>query len=126
MSKVHNILTESAHGGHAKTYNHIASTYYWLRMSRDIKRYVSTCNICQKSKPKRHAPFGLLQPYWVHVAISIDLFRCIYYFSLLSATRPMSLKVYSRNTPTYIPLRQNTITESLIYLGRLYSYFPNS
>src|SRR6202453_345676 len=62
MSEVHNITTESAHGGHAKTYNHIASTYYWHRMSRDIKRYVSTCDICQKSKPKCHAPVGLLQP----------------------------------------------------------------
>src|SRR6202050_2172597 len=62
MSKVHNILTESAHGGDTKTYNCITSTYYWLRMSRDIKWYISTCDICQKSKPKRHAPFGLLQP----------------------------------------------------------------
>src|SRR6202034_788094 len=62
MSEVHNILTESAHGGYAKTYNHIASTYYWPRMSRDIKRYVSTCDICQKTKPRRHAPLGLLQP----------------------------------------------------------------
>ena len=33
MSKVHNILTESAHGGHAKTYNRIASTCYWPKMS---------------------------------------------------------------------------------------------
>jgi hypothetical protein len=60
MSEVHNILTESAHGGHTKTYNHVASTYHWPRMSRDIKWYVSTCNICQKFKPKCHAPFGLL------------------------------------------------------------------
>ena len=45
-----------------KTYNHIASTYYWPRMSRDIKKYVSTCDICQKTKPRRHAPVGLLQP----------------------------------------------------------------
>ena len=36
MSEVHNILTESAHRGHAKTYNHIVSTYYWPKMSRDI------------------------------------------------------------------------------------------
>ena len=62
MSEVHNVLTESAHGGHAKTYNRIASTYYWPKMSRDIKRYVSTCDICQKAKPRRHAPIGLLQP----------------------------------------------------------------
>ena len=62
MSEVHNVLTESAHGGHTKTYNCIASTYYWPKMSRDIKRYVSTCDICQKTKPRRHAPVRLLQP----------------------------------------------------------------
>jgi hypothetical protein len=62
MSEVHNVLTESAHGGHAKTYNHIASTCYWPRMFRDIKRYVSTCDICQKTKPRRHTLVGLLQP----------------------------------------------------------------
>ena len=33
MSEVHNVLTESAHGGHTKTYNRVASTYYWPRMS---------------------------------------------------------------------------------------------
>jgi hypothetical protein len=33
MSEVHNVLTESAHRGHTKTYNRIASTYYWPKMS---------------------------------------------------------------------------------------------
>jgi hypothetical protein len=37
MSEIHNTLTEAAHGGHHKTYNRIASTYYWPWMSRDIK-----------------------------------------------------------------------------------------
>ena len=62
MSEVHNTITEAAHGGYAKTYNRIASIYYWPRMSRDIKRYTSTCDICQKTKPRRHAPIGMLQP----------------------------------------------------------------
>src|SRR6267154_1242691 len=62
MSEVHNTITEAAHGGYAKKYNRIASIYYWPRMSRDIKRYTSTCNICQKTKPRRHAPIGMLQP----------------------------------------------------------------
>jgi hypothetical protein len=31
-------------------------------MSRDIKKYVLTCDICQKAKPKTHGPIGLLQP----------------------------------------------------------------
>jgi Integrase zinc binding domain len=62
MDKTHNVLMESAHGGYAKTYNRIAVTYYLPRMSRDIKRYISTCDICQKSKPRHHALVGLLQP----------------------------------------------------------------
>jgi hypothetical protein len=62
MSEVHNVLTESAHRGHTKAYNRIASTDYWLRMSRDIKHYISTYDICQEAKPRCHAPIGLLQP----------------------------------------------------------------
>ena len=31
-------------------------------MSRDIKRYVGTCDICQKTKLRRHAPVRMLQP----------------------------------------------------------------
>jgi len=62
MSEVHNTITEVAHGGYAKTYNQIAAVYYWPRMSRDIKKYVGTCDICQKTKPRRHAPIGMLQP----------------------------------------------------------------
>lgn len=61
-SEAHNQKTESAHAGYHRTYNRIASTYYWPRMSRDIKRYVSTCDICPKTKPRRHAPTGLLRP----------------------------------------------------------------
>ena len=31
-------------------------------MSRDVKKFVISCDICQKAKPRRHAPIGLLQP----------------------------------------------------------------
>lgn len=62
MKTAHDSLTEAAHGGYHRTYNRIANVYYWPRMSRDIKRYTSTCDVCQKSKPRRHAPVGLLQP----------------------------------------------------------------
>lgn len=62
MDEVHNTLTESAHGGYHKCYNRMASIYYWPGMSRELKRYVTSCDICQKSKPRRHAASGLLQP----------------------------------------------------------------
>ncbi|CDO77172.1 hypothetical protein BN946_scf184675.g4 [Trametes cinnabarina] len=60
--QAHDNKTEGAHGGYHRTYNRIASTYYWPRMLRDIKKYTPTCDICQKAKPRRHAPVGLLQP----------------------------------------------------------------
>lgn len=62
MAQAHNIITEGAHPGYYRNYNRIASTYYWPKMSRDIKMYANTCDICQKSKPRRHAPTGLLRP----------------------------------------------------------------
>ena len=36
--------------------------YYWPSMRETIKRYVRNCNICQRSKVIRHAPYGMLQP----------------------------------------------------------------
>jgi hypothetical protein len=37
MAEIHDSLAESTHSGHAKTYNRVATTYYWPKMSRDIK-----------------------------------------------------------------------------------------
>jgi hypothetical protein len=62
MDESHNIITEGAHGGYFKMYNRISGTYYWPKMSREIKAYVKSCDVCQKSKPRRHAPVGLLHP----------------------------------------------------------------
>ena len=62
MSESHDIISESAHGGYFKTYNRISATYYWPQMSREIKNFVNTCDVCQKTKPRRHTPVGLLQP----------------------------------------------------------------
>ena len=62
MSKVHNNITEAVHGGYTKSYNRITSVYYWPRMSRDIKKHVGICDICQKTKLRRHAPVRMLQP----------------------------------------------------------------
>ena len=56
MSDVHNNITEAAHGGYAKSSNRIASIYYWPQMSREIKKYVGTCDICQKNHTEEATP----------------------------------------------------------------------
>jgi deoxyuridine 5'-triphosphate nucleotidohydrolase len=62
MEEVHDSLTGTAHGGFERTYGRIANSFYWPRITKDIRKFVSTCAICQKIKHARHAPYGILQP----------------------------------------------------------------
>ncbi len=73
LSEIHDSITEAAHSGYHRTYNRIAANYYWPRMSREIKEFVTSCDICQKAKPRRHAPFGLLNS----IPIPINPFEVI-------------------------------------------------
>ena len=52
----------AGHLGREKTYERIVRNYYWPKMSKDIKRYVKTCDSCQRNKPSNQLPPGLLQP----------------------------------------------------------------
>src|ERR1700761_6071685 len=52
----------AGHGGTAKTTELVSLQYYWPRMRETIKRYVRNCDICQRSKAVRHAPYGMLLP----------------------------------------------------------------
>jgi hypothetical protein len=52
----------SGHQGWLRTYERISRNYYWPKMEKDVKSYVSTCDSCQRNKPSNHRPFGLLHP----------------------------------------------------------------
>ena len=60
--QMHNELSEGAHQGIQKTYAMLRQKYFWPSMKKDIEEYISTCPVCQKIKPKTHAPYGLGQP----------------------------------------------------------------
>ena len=62
ISMAHDSLVEGAHSGYHRTYNRIAAYYYWPRMALAIRKYVQTCDVCQKIKHRKHAPYGYLQP----------------------------------------------------------------
>jgi len=50
------------HPRHWKTLELVSRDYWWPQMSRYIKQYVSTCNLCLRTKPMRQAPVGKLHP----------------------------------------------------------------
>ncbi|GJE92997.1 hypothetical protein PsYK624_091560 [Phanerochaete sordida] len=62
LRHVHESPFESAHAGYEKSLEKLRRTFYWHRMSVDIKKYCATCDVCQKVKPANFKRFGLLHP----------------------------------------------------------------
>ena len=52
----------SAHPGIDRTYLSIQRQYYWPKMDKLVRKYVSSCDICQRTKTSNRNPSGLLQP----------------------------------------------------------------
>ena len=55
-------LPAHGHQGIARTFERLARDYYFPGMRKHVETVVSECDICNKSKSSRHAPYGLLQP----------------------------------------------------------------
>lgn len=52
--------TSTCHVGVYKTFNRLASQYYWPKMRCDVASFVRRCRICQAIKPEQKKPAGLL------------------------------------------------------------------
>ncbi|GBG81421.1 hypothetical protein CBR_g32098 [Chara braunii] len=52
----------TGHFGYKKTSNNLIQRFWWPGMLDDAKKYVETCQICQRDKPQTQAPLGLLKP----------------------------------------------------------------
>ena len=51
----------SGHLGFEKTYELLSRSYHWPRMDLTVKKFVASCDICQRNKGTNKAPAGLLQ-----------------------------------------------------------------
>jgi hypothetical protein len=52
----------AGHVGRTKTLHNVRKNFWWPGMARDVRRFVATCDSCQRVKPLNRAPAGLLQP----------------------------------------------------------------
>ena len=66
----------SIHPGSTKMYQNLRQNYWWTRMKREIAKYVSECDICQRIKASHLKVAGTLQPLsipsWKWEDISMD------------------------------------------------------
>jgi len=53
------------HPRHWKTLELVSRDYWWPQMSRYIRQYISTCDLCLRMKPIRQALVGKLHPLWI-------------------------------------------------------------
>ncbi|GBG87461.1 hypothetical protein CBR_g45519 [Chara braunii] len=52
----------SGHFGVEKTYGNLLERFVWPGMKRMAQRFVAECKVCQRIKPSRQKPYGLLHP----------------------------------------------------------------
>jgi len=52
----------SIHPGSNKMYQDLKQRFWWTRMKREIAKYVSECDICQRVKASHLRLAGMLQP----------------------------------------------------------------
>ena len=55
-------LPLAGHPGVYKTTELVKRNYWWPGMTKSIKDYVGSCDVCARSKTARHKPYGKLQP----------------------------------------------------------------
>lgn len=61
LNELHDVPS-SGHLGLLRTYTKVKERFYWPGMYQTVKKYVSSCDPCQRRKKPHTRPSGLLQP----------------------------------------------------------------
>ena len=60
--QIHHDLPSAGHPGRWKTYELVSWNYWWPGISTFVKRYVTSCDTCQRMKNRPQQPYGPLMP----------------------------------------------------------------
>lgn len=61
LQQLHDVPT-AGHLGVSRTYDRVRRRYFWPGLYRSVRRYVASCDLCQRRKKPTTSPAGLLQP----------------------------------------------------------------
>jgi len=72
---LHHDIPVAGHGGRWKTMELVMRSYWWSGVTRDVWRYVDSCDVCQRMKNRMEAPVGklklseILEKPWTHLTV---------------------------------------------------------
>jgi len=60
--RLHHDTPVGGHGGQWKTVELVTRNFWWPGVTKEVKRYVEGCDLCQRNKNRTEAPAGKLMP----------------------------------------------------------------
>ena len=58
---LHHDVLAAEHSGRWKTVELVMRNYWWPRVTRDVRKYVEECDLCQRMKNRTEKPVGKLK-----------------------------------------------------------------
>jgi len=72
--RLHHDMPVGGHGGQWKMAELVTRNFWWPEVTREVKRYIEKCDICQRNKNRTQPPAGKLMPNlilekaWTHIS----------------------------------------------------------
>jgi hypothetical protein len=134
LLRYHDDPWTGGHLGYPNTLHNIRRNFFWPTMVKDIKNYCKTCDICQRTKPARHKPFGdlkqLLVPAQPMKEFSMDFITGLPPALYQGRDVDMILVIVDRKTKYsfYFAVNQTMSAEDLaaLWVDRFADYGPPS
>jgi len=60
--RLHHDMPVGGHRGQRKTVELVTRNFWWPEVTKEVKKYVKGCNICQYNKNRTEQPVGKLMP----------------------------------------------------------------
>ncbi|WVZ89581.1 hypothetical protein U9M48_035962 [Paspalum notatum var. saurae] len=97
------------HPGSNKMYQDLKQKFWWTRMKREIAKYVSECDVCQRVKADHLKPAGMLQP----LAVPAWKWEDIHMDFIVGLPRTQKGSAYHPQTSSQVE-RVNQILEDML------------